>query len=927
MASRNASHPDAQVASLRRKIDEYERWVRLLDAQMRVLERERQKLSAVVAHADAGFFVVDATLEVVWANGFLTRLVPAGTDPATIVGTKCHDVVCRRHETCETCPAARSFQSGAVAHHEVCQEIHTRRRHLYATAMPMLSPFGEVDQTMVMIQDVSDLEVLRASEEALKRSEERFRSIFEKAAAGMATVGPDGSFLQANAALSRFLGYTEDELLGRNLAAVVDPDDCPGIRGLRHALDPEEQRATEAEVRFRRKDGRTVWGLVTAAWLFDESRSPRYAVTLVQDVTERKQAEEALRESEHRLRLLVGQMPAVMWSTDKELRFTSSVGAGLAGLGLRPSQVVGLSLFEYFGTDDPEFPPIAAHRRAIQGESVPYELAWQGRAFESHVEPFLGSGSEIVGSVGIALDVTERKRAEEGRRRSEVRKGAMLETALDAIVSIDHEGRITEFNAAAENMFGHARSDALGRDLAELLVPPALREAHRRGFAHHLATGEARVLGRRVELTALRADGSEIPVELAVTRIPLDGPPSFTAYVRDLTERKQAEQALRHSEEQLRQAQKMEAIGTLAGGVAHDFNNLLTGILGHAQLLKVATGPGDKVHRSAEVIETAARRGAALTQQLLGFARKGKNQNVPVDLAATIAEVIGLLTRTVDKNIRMTSRSAVDRPVVGGDPGQLQQVILNLAVNARDAMPEGGEMVFVTDASIFDENDFRRPPEIPPGRYVVLSISDTGCGIPDEVKRRIFEPFFTTKGQGKGTGMGLAMVYGIVKNHGGWVAVESAVERGTTVRVHLPQAAGVAASDHAESRDEVRHGTGRILVVDDEEIVRSVAESFLRHLGYDVLTASDGQEAVEYYTKFGPEIDAVLIDMIMPRMGGRECFRALRGVNPDVRAVLSTGYGSDVMAQELLDEGMRGFVPKPYRLEELAEALARALRR
>jgi PAS domain S-box-containing protein len=790
VAKRCAGRSGASAPAARRPVEEYERWVRLLDAQIRVLERERQKLSAVVTHADSGFFVVDPSLRIVWANRFLERLLPPCADAARIVGTACADVLCRRSGPCATCPAARSFASGTVAHGELCREIQTRTHHLYVTAMPMLSPKGEVDQTMVMVQDVSDLEVLRASE--------------------------------------------------------------------------------------------------------------------------------------HRLRLLVGQAPAVIWSTDRDLRFTSSVGAGLAGLGLRPNEVVGRSLHAYFGTDDPGFPPIAAHRRAIGGESSSFDFVWHGRAFEAHVEPLVGGGTEIVGSVGIALDVTERKAAEEDRRRSEVRKAAMLDTALDAVITIDHEGRITEFNAAAERTFGHARDHALGRDLAELLVPQALRDAHRRGFAHHLATGETRVLGRRVELSALRADGSEIPVELAVTRIPLDGPPMFTAYVRDLSERKRAEERLRASEDQLRQAQKLEAIGTLAGGVAHDFNNLLTGILGHAQLLKTAATP-ERVRRAAEVIETAARRGAALTQQLLGFARKGKNQDLPVDLNATIAEAIGLLSRTVDRNIRMDSRSATDRPVVMGDPSQLQQVVLNLAVNARDAMPEGGEMVFVTDASTFAADDFRKPPEIAPGRYVVLSISDTGCGIAEEIRPRIFEPFFTTKSQGKGTGMGLAMVYGIVKNHGGWVAVESTVGHGTTVRVHLPEAEAAAERDAVEPGAATHAGGGRILVVDDEEVVRSVAEEFLRHLGYDVVTASDGQEAVETYARCGREIDAVVLDMIMPRMGGRDCFRALRALNPDVRAVLSTGYGSDVVAQQMLDEGMRSFVAKPYRLEELADAVARAL--
>ncbi len=805
MAPTGEGQPDAQVETLQRTIDEYERWVRLLDAQMRVLDRERQKLSAVVTHADAGFLVLDASLKIVWANQFSARLSGAGSHPASMLDVECHQLLCRRAEACATCPAAASFRSRAVAHHEVCWDTDAGPRHLYATAMPMLAPTGEVDQAIVMIQDVSDLGVLRRSQEALRGSEERFRSIFERAAAGMATIGPDGSFLQVNDALCRFLGYPKDELLGLTVAAVVDGegDENLHVPSLSHA---GERQVTDAERRYVRKDGRPVWGRVTAAWLYDAAGEPTYAVTLIQDIT-------------------------------------------------------------------------------------------------------------------------EHKRAEEARRQSEVRKGAILDTALDAIVSIDHAGRITEFNTAAETMFGHRRADALGCELAELIVPPPLREAHRRGLARYLATGQGRVLAQRVELTALRADGSEIPVELAVTRIPLEGPPAFTAYIRDLTERKAAEQALRQSEEQLRQAHKMEAIGTLAGGVAHDFNNLLTGILGHAQLLQVGTCPAERVQRSAEVIETAARRGAALTQQLLGFARKGKHQNVPVHLGSTIDEVIGLLSRTLDKNIALRTRSSIEPAVVVGDPGQIQQVILNLAVNARDAMPEGGDLVFATDACVVGEHDARNAEGATAGGFVVLSIEDTGCGIPESAQARIFEPFFTTKERGKGTGMGLAMVYGIVKNHGGWVQVESEVGRGTTVRVYLPQAADVPESAFPRTEQGLAYGTGTILVVDDEEIVRSVAEGFLRHLGYDVVTAADGQEAVECYARLRDQIDAVLLDLVMPRMGGRDCFRALRELNPEVRAVLSTGYGPDVVPQELLDEGMRGLVLKPYRLEQLAEAMTRALRR
>jgi CheY-like chemotaxis protein len=368
----------------------------------------------------------------------------------------------------------------------------------------------------------------------------------------------------------------------------------------------------------------------------------------------------------------------------------------------------------------------------------------------------------------------------------------------------------------------------------------------------------------------------------------------------------------------------MEAIGTLAGGVAHDFNNILTAILGYTGLLK-KMAKDDGVHKAADVMEKAAKRGAVLTQQLLGFARKGKNESAPVDLAAIVEEVIALLQRTIDKNVVVRCTSSPASVVVIGDPGQLQQVVLNLAVNARDAMPEGGELTIDTSIVAFGEEECRRRPGMTPGSYARLAVTDTGCGITEEVRRRIFEPFFTTKELGKGTGMGLAMVYGIVQNHGGTIAVRSDVGRGTTVEIYLRHAAEVTAVEAPQRSGRAAPGAGRVLVVDDEDGVRQVAADVLGSLGYDVTVAADGAEAVSRYREFFHEIDVVLLDLAMPGMGGRECFRALKAINSEVKAVLCTGYGFNVAAQQLLDEGMLGIVAKPYEIEQLSDAIAQAL--
>ena len=669
MDARSSSAARLTEAELRRQVEHYERWARLLDGQIRVLERERQKLSAVVNHADAGFLVFDAALQVVWASDFFASRLSAGAHPAKLTRRGCHEVLCRRDVACDTCPAAIPFGTRAVAHRELKLTIDGSERTIYATAMPILSPGGQVDQTMVMVQDVSDLEVLRDSE---------------------------------------------------------------------------------------------------------------------------------------------------------------------------------------------------------------------------------------------------------------ARKDAVLRTALDAVITMSHDGAITEFNPAAEAMFGYERHEVLGRPLAELIIPERFREAHRQGLARLISSGESKVMGRRIEIAALRRDGTEFPVEIAIARIPLVGNPTFTGYIRDLTERRQAEAKLRESEEQLRQSHKMEAIGTLAGGVAHDFNNILTAILGYAVLLKRGLDSRETAERAADVIEKAAQRGAALTRQLLGFARKGKNQTIPVDLAATIREVLELLSRTLDKNIRITQVEDGPRLFVSGDPAQLQQVILNLAVNARDAMPDGGELAFRIESVKLDQEASRRCPGTTPGEHVRLTIKDTGCGISDDVMARIFEPFFTTKERGKGTGMGLAMVYGIVENHGGGIRVESRVGHGTTFEIYLPRSSGAPLETAAAAETGVR-GAGRILVVDDEEAVREVTADLLKDLGYDVATCVDGVDAVEYYTRHADEIDLILVDLVMPRMGGRECFRALKELNPDVRAVLCTGYGFNIAAQELLDEGILDFISKPFEPGRLSSVVSRSL--
>lgn len=394
----------------------------------------------------------------------------------------------------------------------------------------------------------------------------------------------------------------------------------------------------------------------------------------------------------------------------------------------------------------------------------------------------------------------------------------------------------------------------------------------------------------------------------------------------ELHERKRAEAERMELEDRLRHAMKMEAIGQLAGGVAHDFNNILTAIQGNAELLKLTLATGSPQMDNAEQIVKSSVRAAELTRQLLAFARKGKFQAVPVDLHGTIREVIRLLAHTVDKRIEIHAELQAEPSVVMGDPSQLQNALLNLGVNARDAMPQGGKLTFATQNTILDETHCQRYIEdIVPGRYIQISVIDTGVGMNQETLTRIFEPFFTTKAPGKGTGLGLAGVYGCLRNHHGIIDVESVEGKGSVFHVFLPES-DVSTVTTTESVElQPVHGTGRLLVVDDEEQVCGFVCQALKQLGYTVTASADGEDALGRFEASPNQFDLVILDLIMPKVSGEETFHKLREINPNLPVILSSGFSRNEMVNALIDQGNAGFIQKPFRIEELSREIARLL--
>ena len=396
--------------------------------------------------------------------------------------------------------------------------------------------------------------------------------------------------------------------------------------------------------------------------------------------------------------------------------------------------------------------------------------------------------------------------------------------------------------------------------------------------------------------------------------------------VLDVTARRQAEQERRMLQEQLHKSRKMEAIGQLAGGIAHDFNNLLTAIQGNAELIQIDPAASTGQLESAEQILQASHRVADLTQQLLAFGRGGNFQTVIVDMHEAIRETAKLLSHSIDRKIEIHQELYATSPAVMGDPSQLKNMLLNLGINARDAMPNGGRMTFATRTVHIDKEYCRKnPSEITPGEFLEIAVSDTGIGMDEATLERVFEPFFTTKKVGEGTGLGLAGAYGCVKNHHGSINVNSKVAQGSTFRILLPPAESQEGTYASCNEQEQASAAKHILLIDDEVMVRNYGSRVLRTLGYRVSLCSDGKEAVAFYREHYRDVDLVILDLVMPRMDGEEAFRKMKVINPDIRTLLVSGYGENEKIEALRHEGVLGFLNKPFQIDELSKYLNRYL--
>jgi two-component system cell cycle sensor histidine kinase/response regulator CckA len=642
---------------------------------------------------------------------------------------------------------------------------------------------------------------------------------------------------------------------------------------------------------------------------------------LRQEITERKQLEEELKDTNKFLKNILDSSSSIsIVSTDLEQNVLFWNKGAENIFGYKAEEIVGRQKLNILYPDEETKEIVNEIRSMIVKDKKNVskemkEITSEGRTLwvNLNLTPSFDERGNVMGILGIGEDITERKKMDEVLRKSEEKYRTILESIEEGYFEVDLAGNFTFLNDALCKISGYARDELLGMNNRQYTTPETATKMYQ-VFNQIYRTGK---LAQVMDYEIITKDMSTKILEMSAYLIrDLEGEPiGFRGVVRDVTERKEAEKEKKSLEAQLQYAQKMEALGTLAGGIAHNFNNLLMGIQGNTTLMLLEADSDRSHYENLKKIEKLVDSGSKLTKQLLGYARKGQYEIKPLSVNRVIEETSETFSIT-KKDIAVHRELADNLHVVQADQSQIEQVLWNLYVNAADAMSAGGEL-FLETGNVTSRNMKNKPYKVKTGNYVLITVRDTGTGMDRKTMEHIFEPFFSTKGLAKGTGLGLASVYGMVKAHGGYIDVESKKGRGTTFNIYLP-ASEKQILEKKVPQGKIEKGHETVLLVDDEEMILEVGQALLESLGYTVLVAKGGREALEIYKENRDIIDMIILDMIMPDMGGGETYDHLRAINPEVRILLSSGYSIDGQAKEILERGCDGFIQKPFNMKELS---------
>ena len=769
---------------------------------------------------------------------------------------------------------------------------------------------GKVVGQLGIARDITDR---KRADEALRESEELYRSVVTSVAEGIMLVDRGGAIVACNRSAERILGLTTEELIGRTAAdprwqaihedgSPLPGENFPGMAALRTG-----KPQSNLYMGVHKPNGSLAWTIANSVPIFHAGDgAPYVVVTSFADITERKRAEEALIEERYLLHTLMDNLPDAIYFKDRESRFTRTNKAHAKQFGLsHHAQAVGKTDFDFFTAEHAQ-PAYNDEQEIIRtGQPVVNKEereTWpDGRVtwVSTTKMPLRDAHGNIIGTFGVSRDITQHKQAE----AEHARLVTAIEQSAEAVVITNTTGGIEYVNPAFTRITGYGREEVLGQNPRILKSDKQDPEFYQQLWAT--------ILNGQIwhgELINRRKDGSLYTEEMniAPVRNQVGEITHFIATKQDVTEHKQLEQ-------QLIQAQKMEAVGRLAGGVAHDFNNLLTIINGYAQLLIEPISPQDPRRGHLKEILMAGERAASLTRQLLAFSRRQVLEPRVLNLNSVLADVAKMLRRLIGEDVELVSTLKPDLGRVKVDPGQIEQVIMNLAVNARDAMPQGGKLFIETSNVEIDANYARRHSPMMPGKYVMVAVSDTGCGMDLETQAHAFEPFFTTKEKGHGTGLGLATVYGIVKQSGGFIWVYSAPGHGSTFKIYLPFIEeALPTAEPAEAPAELAKGSETVLVVEDERGVRSLVCEALASHGYKVLEAAGAASALEISERYTEPIHLLLTDVVMPQTGGKELAKGFSTLHPETKVLYMSGYTDDAIVRHGILEGGTSFLQKPF---------------
>jgi PAS domain S-box-containing protein len=889
----------------------------LLRQTQEALQASEEKYRTIVTTADEGIWTVDDGARITFVNERMASML--GYTVPEVIGHTVVDFVdaSAREE------ALQGFEQRRQGVRER-RDLPLRRKDgtvLWAsiTFSPLVDPDGRFTGSLGMVTDITEQ---RRLEEARRSMEERFSLVFRASPIPLAIVTTSSDFLEVNDRYVEFSGYPSEELIGRSardLGMWAEPAD---LQRFVEAMS-REGRVRDFEATFLHKSGETRDVLLSVESIELRDVAEPVRIFMFTDITERKRAEALIVEQHATLNGILESVSDPVFSVDRQYRYRSFNRAHAAMMkALYGTDIqIGHNLAEYQPVREDWQNARRNFDRALEGETL-FDSGYSGedihsrRYFEIMHYPVRTDTEEIIGVSVFARDITERKRAEEASAHFLAGSPAVIYALLLAPDGF----RVSWFSENIQSLTGYTGAEIRAGDSQrwwEQGIHPD--DLPRVVAANQAVLDEGHAM---LEFRFRRKDGSWIWMhdEKRVLFDPENRPSEVVGSWMDVTARVRLEEQLLH-------AQKMEAVGRLAGGVAHDFNNILTVIGGYSEVLLKTLPEGEPAHRHVTEIGMAAKRAAALTRQLLTFSRKQVLEPKVLDLNTIASSILGFLSRLLGEDIEIVLELQKGLGLVKADPGQIEQVITNLAVNARDAMPQGGKLILETQNVELDESYALAHPSVTAGPYVLFAASDMGCGMTPETVSHIFEPFFTTKEAGKGTGLGLSTVFGIVKQSGGEINVYSVPGEGTTFKIYLPRvSAEIGERDPASSPTVIHARPGEtVLMVEDDEAVGRLTQSMLSDLGYEVLAAARGEEALEIAAHHPRPINLLLTDMLMPGMRGPEVATRLLAVRPETRVVFMSGYAEELVLNQAAVQGPALFLAKPFTSSTLGRKLREAL--